>query len=477
MGGPATCDNRDTHVGRAEPERGGPPDRDDDADRPALDRDRPAARRGALAGDGVSRLTRWTRSTRPAPAESPCAPSADPDAVRREPRRDRRPDPAHRATVSGSRRSSRRPTGPTPSTSSTIDAVVAAATTAGADALHPGFGFLAENAAFAEAVDRGRHPLGRAAAGRDPGDGRQGRRAPARRGARRPGRPGLRRRRTRPTRPSSRAARADRLPAARQARRRRRRQGHARRPRPRRRSRTRFATARREALAAFGDDRLILERLVEGPRHVEVQVLFDGHGHGVHLGERDCSIQRRHQKVLEETPSPAVAPGDPRAASPTPRSRSRGAVGYESAGTVRVPPRRPRRVLLPRDEHPPPGRAPGHRAGHRPRPRRRPAPDRGRRAARASSRRDVTAERPRDRGPPLRRGRRGRLPAGDRAGSRRCAGRPATGSASTPAIAAGDEVGGRFDPMLAKIVAHGADRPRGARPPDRRARRDASSSA
>ena len=57
--------------------------------------------------------------------------------------------------------------------------------------------------------------------------------------------------------------------------------------------------------AAFGDERLILERLVEGARHVEIQVLFDAHGQGVHLGERDCSLQRRHQKVLEEAP---VAP-------------------------------------------------------------------------------------------------------------------------------------------------------------------------
>jgi excisionase family DNA binding protein len=67
-----------------------------------------------------------------------------------------------------------------------------------------------------------------------------------------------------------------------------------------------IASARREASAAFGDDRLILERYLEGPRHVEIQVLFDAHGRGVHLGERDCSLQRRHQKVLEESPSPAV---------------------------------------------------------------------------------------------------------------------------------------------------------------------------
>ena len=93
-----------------------------------------------------------------------------------------------------------------------------------------------------------------------------------------------------------------------------------------------IASARREAAAAFGDDRLILERYLEGPRHVEVQVLFDAHGQGVHLGERDCSLQRRHQKVLEESPSPAVDV----------RLRARlgaaalslaGSVGYVSAGT------------------------------------------------------------------------------------------------------------------------------------------------
>ena len=66
---------------------------------------------------------------------------------------------------------------------------------------------------------------------------------------------------------------------------------------------------RREAQTAFGDDRLILERLLEGPRHVEVQLLFDAHGNGVHLGERDCSAQRRQQKILEEAPAPSVTHG------------------------------------------------------------------------------------------------------------------------------------------------------------------------
>ncbi len=93
-----------------------------------------------------------------------------------------------------------------------------------------------------------------------------------------------------------------------------------------------LAGARREAQAAFGDDRLILERLVEGPRHVEVQVLFDRFGAGVHLGERDCSIQRRHQKVLEETPSPGVDPGL-RARLTESALRLASGVGYVSAGT------------------------------------------------------------------------------------------------------------------------------------------------
>ncbi|TAL13590.1 MAG: biotin/lipoyl-binding protein, partial [Chloroflexota bacterium] len=93
-----------------------------------------------------------------------------------------------------------------------------------------------------------------------------------------------------------------------------------------------IASARREALAAFGDDRVILERLVEGPRHVEVQVLFDAHGAGVHLGERDCSLQRRHQKVLEESPSPGVGP-DLRAGLGDAAIRLASAVGYQGAGT------------------------------------------------------------------------------------------------------------------------------------------------
>ncbi len=93
-----------------------------------------------------------------------------------------------------------------------------------------------------------------------------------------------------------------------------------------------LAAARREAVAAFGDDRLILERLVEGGRHVEIQVLFDSVGRGVHVGERDCSVQRRHQKVLEEAPSPAVD-GVLRDRLGAAALALAGAVGYVGAGT------------------------------------------------------------------------------------------------------------------------------------------------
>jgi acetyl-CoA/propionyl-CoA carboxylase biotin carboxyl carrier protein len=94
-----------------------------------------------------------------------------------------------------------------------------------------------------------------------------------------------------------------------------------------------LAAARREAGAAFGDDRVFCERYVERPRHVEIQLLADGQGHVVHLGERDCSIQRRHQKVLEESPSPAVGL-DLRDALGAAAVAFAEAVGYAGAGTA-----------------------------------------------------------------------------------------------------------------------------------------------
>jgi acetyl-CoA/propionyl-CoA carboxylase biotin carboxyl carrier protein len=211
-----------------------------------------------------------------------------------------------------------------------VDAVVAAARDAGADALHPGFGFLAENADFAEAViAAGIRWVGPPpAAIRTMGDKAAARRLAASlrvpilagyddpdqsdvallAAAERIGFPLL-------VKPAAggggkgmRTVRvAEALPDA-------------------------IAAARREAAAAFGDDRLILERLVVGARHIEIQVLFDEHGAGVSLGERDCSIQRRHQKILEESPSPAVDEALRTRLGEASLTLAR-AVGYVGAGT------------------------------------------------------------------------------------------------------------------------------------------------
>ena len=96
---------------------------------------------------------------------------------------------------------------------------------------------------------------------------------------------------------------------------------------------TSLPLARSEAQAAFGDDSVYFEKWIEESRHVEVQVLIDQHGNGIHLGERDCSIQRRHQKIIEETPSPAMN-DEARNRLRDLAIRSVLAAGYESAGTL-----------------------------------------------------------------------------------------------------------------------------------------------
>ncbi len=223
--------------------------------------------------------------------------------------------------------------GPAPARQSylDIDAVVAAAKRTGAQAVHPGYGFLSENAQFAAALQAaGIVFIGPpAAAIQTMGDKIAAKAAVSAFGV--PVVPGV----SRPgltdadliagadevgypvlVKPSAGGGgkgmrvvhHPSELPAA-------------------------LAGARREAASAFGDDTLFLERFVLNPRHIEVQVLADGYGNVVHLGERECSLQRRHQKVIEEAPSPLLDPATRArigaAACDTARS-----VDYTGAGTV-----------------------------------------------------------------------------------------------------------------------------------------------
>ena len=94
-----------------------------------------------------------------------------------------------------------------------------------------------------------------------------------------------------------------------------------------------FQSSKNEAASSFGDDRIFIEKFVTQPRHIEIQVLCDGHGNGIHLGERECSIQRRNQKVIEEAPSPFLD-GETRSAMGAQAVALAHAVGYASAGTV-----------------------------------------------------------------------------------------------------------------------------------------------
>ena len=96
-----------------------------------------------------------------------------------------------------------------------------------------------------------------------------------------------------------------------------------------------FEATKREGLSSFGDDRVFIEKFIEDPRHIEIQLLGDQHGTVLYLGERECSIQRRHQKVIEEAPSPFVTP-EMRKAMGEQAVALAAAVGYYSAGTVEL---------------------------------------------------------------------------------------------------------------------------------------------
>ena len=223
--------------------------------------------------------------------------------------------------------------GPSPAGESYLrgDVIIAAALASGAEAIHPGYGFLSENAAFAEAVigagliwvgpppaairamglkDAAKRLMAEAGVPVTPGylgEDQSGKRLKAEAAAigypvlikavAGGGGKGMRK-----------VDRADDFAAA-------------------------LGAARREAKAAFGDERVLLETWVTRPRHIEVQVFGDAHGGVVHLYERDCSLQRRHQKVIEEAPAPGMTPAV-RTAVCEAAVRAARAVGYVGAGTI-----------------------------------------------------------------------------------------------------------------------------------------------
>ena len=261
----------------------------------------------------------------------------------------------------------------------------------------------------------------------------------------------------------SRSAEEHRLPGHHQGDRGRGREGHADRRSTPSSSPQLFGLAQNEALAAFGNGAVYVEKYLAHPRHVEIQVMGDNHGKVVHLGERDCSVQRRHQKLIEESPSPALTE-DLRDA----HGRGRGAAGLGHR-LLRAPARieflldTGRQVLFHGNEHPDPGGASGHRDGHQLRPGQGTDPGRGRRAAQLPGRRALPARachRVPDQRGGSRTGTSSRVPASSPPITRRAA--PACGS--TPTSTPATRVPPYYDSLLAKVIVHGNDRARGARP-------------
>ncbi|MGH3371489.1 MAG: biotin carboxylase N-terminal domain-containing protein, partial [Nocardioidaceae bacterium] len=218
--------------------------------------------------------------------------------------------------------------GPTPATESylKIEAIIEAARRTGADAIHPGYGFLSERATFARAVaDAGLTFVGPSAEVMD----RMGRKDVAREVAIAAGVPVVPSAELRGDEVDASAVGFPLLVKAAAG-------GGGKGMRIVRDPADfadALASARREAASAFGDDTILVERYVEHGRHVEVQVLADGQGNVVHLFERDCSTQRRHQKVLEEAPAPTISEEVRRVLTESAVALAR-EVGYVNAGTV-----------------------------------------------------------------------------------------------------------------------------------------------
>ncbi len=223
--------------------------------------------------------------------------------------------------------------GPAPAAESYLrgDTIIAAALEAGADAIHPGYGFLSENAAFAEACAAAGIIFVGPPASAIRAMGLKDEAKALMEKARVPVVPGFHGQRQEPDFLREKAyeigypvlikavaggggkgmRRVDRALDFDDA----------------------LAGAKREAKSAFGDDRVLIEKYVTKPRHIEIQVFGDGHGNVVHLHERDCSLQRRHQKVIEEAPAPGMTEGL-RARMGEAAVKAALAVGYQGAGTV-----------------------------------------------------------------------------------------------------------------------------------------------
>ncbi|MGA1384404.1 MAG: acetyl-CoA carboxylase biotin carboxylase subunit, partial [Steroidobacteraceae bacterium] len=212
-----------------------------------------------------------------------------------------------------------------------IAAVIAAAQRSGADAVHPGYGFLSENAAFAEACESaGLLFVGPpASAIRAMGSKSEAKRLLEDTGV--PLTPGYH---GEQQDADTLLAEADRIgyPILIKASAGGGGKGIRRVDRPEDFV-SALASCQREANASFGDSKVLIERYITRPRHIEIQIFADRHGHIVHLGERDCSIQRRHQKVLEEAPAPGMT-AERRAAMGLAAINAARRVGYVGAGTV-----------------------------------------------------------------------------------------------------------------------------------------------